>query len=160
MTRLTDLIARANALADRLPWDLAALPLRLFPAAVFFTSGRTKVEGLFHIKDSTWLLFRADYALPLIPPPVAAVMATTAEHVFPVLLVLGLFTRGAALALMGMTLVIQTFVYPDAWPTHGLWIACFLALILRGPGALSLDRVLGLDGGAGTAPMAARALRG
>lgn len=146
MSRLTDMIRSANALADRLPWDIAALALRLFPAAVFFTSGRTKVEGLFHIKDSTWFLFQNDYALPLIPPAVAAVLATVAEHVFPVLLVLGLFTRASALALLGMTLVIQTFVYPGAWQLHGVWAACFLALILRGPGAVSLDRALGLDG--------------
>lgn len=146
MTRPSDLILRSNGLADRLPWEIAALALRLFPAAVFFTSGRTKVEGLFHIKDSTWFLFQTDYALPLIPPAMAAVMATMAEHVFPALLVLGLFTRVSALALMAMTLVIQVFVYPEAWQVHGLWIACFLALILRGPGRLSLDRMLGLDG--------------
>ena len=146
MTPPSDLILRSNGLADRLPWEIAALALRLFPAAVFFTSGRTKVEGLFHIKDSTWFLFQTDYALPLIPPAMAAVMATMAEHVFPALLVLGLFTRVSALALMAMTLVIQVFVYPEAWQVHGLWIACFLALILRGPGRLSLDRMLGLDG--------------
>ena len=146
MTRPSDLILRSNGLADRLPWEIAALALRLFPAAVFFTSGRTKVEGLFHIKDSTWFLFQTDYALPLVPPAMAAVMAATADHVFPVLLVLGLFTRVSALALMAMTLVIQVFVYPEAWQVHGLWIACFLALILRGPGRLSLDRMLGLDG--------------
>ena len=146
MTRPSDPILRSNGLADRLPWEIAALALRLFPAAVFFTSGRTKVEGLFHIKDSTWFLFQTDYALPLIPPAMAAVMATMAEHVFPALLVLGLFTRVSALALMAMTLVIQVFVYPEAWQVHGLWIACFLALILRGPGRLSLDRMLGLDG--------------
>lgn len=146
MNRLTDVLRRANAQADRLPWEIAAIPLRLFPAAVFFTSGRTKVEGLFHIKDSTWFLFANDYRLPLIPPDVAAVMATTAEHVFPVLLVLGLFTRASALALLGMTLVIQTFIYPDAWQVHGIWAACFLALILRWPGRLSLDWLLRLDG--------------
>lgn len=146
MTRLANLLRRANGLADRLPWEIAALALRVFPAAVFFTSGRTKVDGLFHIKDSTWLLFQTDYALPLIPPSMAAVMAAAAEHIFPALLVVGLFTRGAALALMGMTLVIEIFVYPDAWQVHGVWIACFLALILRGPGRLSLDRGFGLDG--------------
>lgn len=146
MTRLTDTLRQLHGQLDRLPWDIAAIPLRLFPAAVFFTSGRTKVEGLLHIKDSTWFLFQNDYALPLIPPDMAAVMATAAEHVFPVLLVLGLFTRAAALALLGMTLVIQIFVYPGAWQVHGVWAACFLALLLRGPGRLSLDRVLGQDG--------------
>lgn len=146
MTRLTDTLRQLHGQLDRLPWDMAAIPLRLFPAAVFFTSGRTKVEGLLHIKDSTWFLFENDYALPLIPPGTAAVMATAAEHVFPVLLVLGLFTRASALALLGMTLVIQIFVYPGAWQVHGVWAACFLALVLRGPGRISLDRVLGQDG--------------
>lgn len=146
MTRLTDTLRQLHGQLDRLPWDIAAIPLRLFPAAVFFTSGRTKVEGFLHIKDSTWFLFQNDYALPLIPPGAAAVMATAAEHVFPVLLVLGLFTRASALALLGMTLVIQIFVYPGAWQVHGVWAACFLALLLRGPGRVSLDRVLGQDG--------------
>ena len=146
MTRLTDTLRQLHGQLDRLPWDIAAIPLRLFPAAVFFTSGRTKVDGFLHIKDSTWFLFQNDYALPLIPPGAAAVMATAAEHVFPVLLVLGLFTRAAALALLGMTLVIQIFVYPGAWQVHGVWAACFLALLLRGPGRVSLDRVLGQDG--------------
>ncbi|QLQ20185.1 MAG: DoxX family protein [Exiguobacterium profundum] len=146
MTRLTDTLRQLHGQLDRLPWDIAAIPLRLFPAAVFFSSGRTKVEGLLHIKDSTWFLFQNDYALPLIPPGIAAVMATAAEHVFPVLLVLGLFTRASALALLGMTLVIQIFVYPGAWQVHGVWAACFLALLLRGPGRVSLDRLLGQDG--------------
>lgn len=138
------MIARLNALFDRLPWDLPALALRLFPAAVFFMSGRTKVDG-FVIKDSTWFLFKEEYALPLIPSDWAAVMATIAEHALPVLLVLGLATRFSALALLGMTAVIEIFVYPEAWVTHGLWAACFLALIARGPGRFSLDRVLGWD---------------
>lgn len=146
MTRLTDTLRQLHGQLDRLPWDIAAIPLRLFPAAVFFTSGRTKVDGFLHIKDSTWFLFQNDYALPLIPPGMAAVMATAAEHVFPVLLVLGLFTRASALALLGMTLVIQIFVYPGAWQVHGVWAACFLALLLRGPGRVSLDRVLGHEG--------------
>lgn len=139
------LLRRLNRLGAALPWDLVALPLRVFPAAVFFTSGRTKIEG-WRIADSTWMLFRTDYALPLIPPDAAAVMATLAEHVFPVALVLGLATRLSAAALLAMTLVIQSFVYPGAWQTHGLWAACFLALIARGPGRLSLDRLLRLDG--------------
>lgn len=142
---LVSLLRRINRQADALPWDLVALPLRVFPAAVFFTSGRTKVDG-WQIADSTWMLFRTDYALPLIPPDIAAVMATLAEHIFPVALVLGFATRLSAVALLGMTLVIQTFVYPGAWQTHGLWAACFLALIARGPGRLSLDRLLRLDG--------------
>jgi len=137
-------IARLNGLGDRIGWALPALALRLFPAWVFFASGRTKVEGL-AIKPSTWFLFEHEYALPLIPPHLAAVGATLAEHLLPVLLVLGLMTRGAAVGLLGMTVVIQVFVYPGAWATHGLWAACLLALIAKGPGALSLDALLGLD---------------
>lgn len=145
MTTLRDRLHALNHLGDRLPYDLVALALRVFPAAVFWASGRTKVEGL-AIADSTWVLFQNDYALPLIPPALAAVLATLAEHVLSVALVLGVLTRLSALGLLAMTLVIQTFVYPGAWTTHGLWAACFLALIRFGPGALSLDRALGLDG--------------
>lgn len=135
------LLRLSETLLSRLPWDVAALALRLFPALVFLASGQTKVDG-FAIADSTWYLFEHEYALPLIPPAWAAVAATIAEHVFPVLLILGLATRASALALLGMTLTIQIFVYPDAWATHGLWAACFLGLIAGGPGRLSLDRQL------------------
>lgn len=140
------LIRQINGLLARIPDDLVSLALRIFPAMVFFQSGRTKVEGLFSIKDSTWFLFEHEYALPLIPSNVAAVMGTTAEHVLPVLMILGLGTRLSALGLLAMTAVIQTFVYPDAWVTHGLWASALLAVVARGPGALSLDRLLGLDG--------------
>ena len=139
-----------NGLGDHLPYALVGLALRLFPAAVFWASARTKVDG-WAIADSTWFLFEHEYALPIIPSALAAVLATIAEHLFSVLLVLGLFTRVSALALLTMTLVIQIFVYPEAWVTHGLWAACFLALIRLGPGAISLDRVLGLE--RGTPPM-------
>ena len=124
--------------------DVLALIARVAIAAIFWMSGRTKVDG-FMIKDSTWFLFKEEYALPLIPSDWAAVMATIAEHALPVLLVLGLATRFSALALLGMTAVIEIFVYPEAWVTHGLWAACFLALIARGPGRFSLDHVLGWD---------------
>ena len=137
------LLIRFNRLCAALPWDVPALLLRLFPAAVFFASARTKVEGL-RITEATYVLFEYEYALPLIPPHWAAVLATLAEHVLPVLLVLGLATRLSALALLGMTLVIQVFVYPDAWPTHLSWAALMLYLAGRGAGSLSLDRWLGL----------------
>lgn len=137
-------LARFNALGRYLPHDLVALAARLFPAAVFFQSGLTKIEG-FGIKDSTFFLFEHVYALPLIPPAWAAVMATAGELLLPPLLVLGLLTRLSALGLLGMTLVIQIFVFPAAWVTHGLWAACLLVLIAHGPGRLSLDRLLRLD---------------
>ena len=142
------MINRLNTLASRIPVDLVALMLRIFPAIVFWQSGRTKVEG-FSIKDSTWFLFQHEYALPIIPAPWAAVMATLAEHALPVLMVLGLMTRLSALGLLGMTAVIQIFVYPEAWVTHGLWAAALLAVAVLGPGRISLDHLLGLDRPAG-----------
>jgi putative oxidoreductase len=127
----------------RLLPDAALLLLdRVAIAAIFFLSGRTKVEGLFTIKASTYELFRSEYALPLVPPELAAQMAATAEHVLPLLLVLGLCTRGAALGLLGMTAVIEIFVYPDAWPTHLSWAALLLPLVAKGGGRWSLDRVI------------------
>ena len=135
--------ARAAMAIDRaIPDDLLLLIARLAIAAIFFLSGRTKVEGVLTITDSTYELFGSEYALPLISPEIAAHAATYSEHLFPVLLVLGLFTRPAAAALLGMTLVIQIFVYPDAWPTHLSWAAILLLLIARGGGTWSFDRVL------------------
>ncbi|WP_206243838.1 DoxX family protein [Novosphingobium terrae] len=141
------LYRRACAGATRLiPQDLLLLVARLGVAAVFFLSGRTKVEGLLTITDATYELFRTDYALPFANPVVAAHLATYSEHLFPILLVLGLFTRPAALALLGMTSVIEIFVYPDAWPTHLSWAGLLLPLIARGGGAWSLDRLFRLEG--------------
>lgn len=132
--------------ADRarrlIPTSVLLLLARASAASIFFLSGRTKVEGLFHIKDATYQLFEYEYALPLIPPETAAQMATVAEHLFPLLLVLGLSTRLSALALLGMTAVIQIFVYPNAWPTHLSWAALLLPLAARGAGAFSLDHLL------------------
>ncbi|SEM88415.1 putative oxidoreductase [Loktanella fryxellensis] len=137
-------IRALNALGNHLPWTVPALLARLIPAWVFWASAQTKVDGL-AIAEGTWWLFENEYALPLIPATLAAVLATVGEHVFAVCLLLGFATRAAAGGVLGMTLVIQIFVYPNAWVTHGLWAACCLALIARGPGALSLDRALGLD---------------
>ena len=125
-----------------LPDAALLLVARFAIAAVFFQSGRTKVEGLLAIKQSTYDLFVAEYALPVIPPDWAARLATGAEHLFPVLLVAGLFTRWSALALLGMTAVIEIFVYPLAWPTHLTWAALLLPLIVQGGGDWSLDRLL------------------
>ncbi len=118
------------------------LVARLGIASVFFLSGRTKVEGLLTIKASTYALFASEYALPWIPSDIAAQLATWSEHRFPLLLVLGLFTRVSAAALLGMTAVIEIFVYPDAWPTHLSWAGLLLPLLAYGGGAWSLDRVL------------------
>jgi putative oxidoreductase len=135
------LIRRSIDLMERIPYWLIGLCARVFPAAVFWMSGETKVQG-FHLKDSAIALFENEYDLPLIDPTVAAYMAATAEHVFPILLVIGFASRFAALALLCMTAVIEIFVYPDAWPIHGLWATCFLLVIARGPGMLSIDHLI------------------
>jgi putative oxidoreductase len=135
-----------NAAAERLTrlvtHDVLALGARLAVAAIFFLSGRTKVDGVLTVNDTAYTLFREDYKVPLLPPELAAHMATYAEHLFPLLLVLGLFTRLSSLALLGMTAVIQIFVYPGAWPTHPSWGVLMLYLIGRGGGAFALDRAL------------------
>lgn len=124
--------------------NVLLLVARIGIAAVFFLSGRTKVTGFMTLKPSTYELFRTEYALPLIPYDIAAHLATLAEHTFPVLLVLGLFSRFAATGLLFMTLVIEIFVYPDAWPTHLIWGGLLLLIITRGAGRWSLDRILKL----------------
>jgi putative oxidoreductase len=134
----------ASTAARLLPQSLLLLIQRLGIAAVFFMSGRTKVDGLLTVNDSAFELFRTDYALPFIKPEIAAYAATYSEHLFPLLLVLGLFTRFAALALLIMTSVIEIFVYPDAWPTHLSWAGLLLPLIALGGGKLSLDRLVKL----------------
>lgn len=128
-----------------LPASLLLLIQRLGIAAIFFYSARTKVDGLFTISDSTYELFRYEYALPLVSPELAAVAATISEHLFSVMLVIGLGTRFAAFALLVMTMVIEVFVYPDAWPTHLSWAGLLLPLIAMGGGRISLDRMLGID---------------
>ena len=149
------LVRGAIALCGRVPDAWIALLGRLSIAAIFWKSGQTKVEGFAldlvagefqlgipRLSDSAVALFRDEYRLPLIAPEVAAVTAACAEHVFPALLVVGLATRFSALALLGMTLTIQLLVYPDAYPTHGVWATVLLYLVARGPGPWSLDRLL------------------
>jgi putative oxidoreductase len=134
----------ADALTRVVGADLLALVARVGIAAVFFYSGRTKVEGLLGVTDNAVALFADEYKLPFLSPNLAAHLAAYSEHLFPLLLVLGLLTRVSALALLGMTVVIEIFVYPDAWPTHLSWAAILLLLIGRGGGAWSLDRVFGI----------------
>lgn len=135
--------------------EAIALLARIGLAFTFWLSGQTKIEGLVldplglqvqwgwpHISESALELFRSEYALPLVPPDWAALMAATAEHALPLMLILGLGTRVAALGVLGMTLVIQLFVYPLAFPTHALWAASALALLVHGGGRLALDRPL------------------
>jgi len=124
--------------------SLIALAARFAIAGIFYMSGRTKVEGWLTASENAIALFADEYRVPLLSPGLAAHLATYAEHLFPILLVLGLCTRLSALALLGMTAVIQIFVYPDAWPTHLSWAALLLYLVGRGAGAVSLDRALGI----------------
>lgn len=140
-------IVAITRLMDQIPQSFLSLCARIFPAAVFWLSGETKVDG-FHLSDSAVELFRTEYNLPLIDPTIAAYMAAFAEHFFPALLVIGLASRFAALALLGMTAVIEIFVYPDAWPLHGVWATCFLVVIARGPGVFSLDYLIARHYGA------------
>jgi putative oxidoreductase len=148
-TFATDPARAASAwTADAMAW-LARIGL----AVTFWLSGQTKIEGLVldplglhaewgwpRIGEGALELFRSEYALPLLPPEWAALLAATAEHVLPLLLLLGLGTRIAAFGILGMTLVIQVFVYPLAFPTHALWAAAALYLAVHGPGRLALDR--------------------
>lgn len=132
----------AATAARLLPLDLLLLVMRVAIASIFFLSGRTKVDGLLAVSDGAVELFRYEYALPLVSPELAAHAAAYSEHLFPLLLVIGLFSRLAAAALLVMTLVIQVFVYPDAWPTHLGWAGLLLPVIALGAGRLSLDRLL------------------
>ena len=152
LASVTRLLQKTTALFSRIPHSLIALLARFSVAMTFWLSGQTKIEGLVldpingtaqlgvpRISDSALELFRSEYALPLIPPELAAPMAAVAEHVFPLLLLVGLASRLSALALLVMTLVIQVFVYPSAFPTHGLWAVSMLYIMARGPGVVSLD---------------------
>ena len=125
--------------------SLVLLLVRVVLAGIFWRSGRAKMadSSWFTISDGTWELFRTEYSGVPLPPELAAPLATGAEHLFPVLLVIGLLIRASALALLGMTMVIQIFVYPDAWWTeHSLWTALALVLIVRGGGIFAIDRLL------------------
>ncbi len=134
----------ADALSARIGHATLAFCARLSLAAILFQSGRTKVEGWLTVTDGAYALFRDEYKLPLLPPELAAHLAAYAEHLLPLLLVLGLATRLSALGVLGMTAVIQLFVYPDAWPTHLSWAGLALYLAGRGAGPLSLDRLAGI----------------
>lgn len=137
--------AATSWLSGRVPESLVLLFVRVVLGGVFWRSGQTKVEQgtWFTLTDATRALFSSEYAGVPLPPEIAAPLANAAEHILPALLLAGLFTRGAALGLLGMTLTIQIFVYPDAWwPEHSLWAALALILIVRGGGLLSADALL------------------
>ncbi len=137
-TSLLTVIDGAIGLLDRVPYTLLALPLRVGAAAVFWNSAMTKLANW----DTTIELFTDEYKVPLLPPELAANLALSIEITTPVLLVLGLLTRAAALVLLGMTSVIEIFVYPQAWPTHIQWAAMLLMLLCRGAGQVSVDHIV------------------
>jgi putative oxidoreductase len=152
---LDRLTTSAHALMARIPESVIALLGRFSVAAVFWKSGQTKIEGLAidivsgtlelglpRLSSSAVDLFRDEYRLPLLSPELGALLASLGEHLLPLLLLMGLGTRFAALGLLAMTAVIQLAVYPAAYPTHGVWAAVLLWLMVRGPGVWSIDHAL------------------
>ena len=113
---------------------------RVSVAAVFFKSGLVKIQSW----ESTVGLFRDEYKLPVLPPELAAWMGTALELSAPVLIVLGLFARLGALALLAMTFVIQFVVYPENWAEHLMWASLLAWIVSRGPGAISIYRLIAL----------------
>ncbi len=153
-TPLSNPVARfTRALFGLVPASLALLVLRLTLALPFYKSGLTRWDGWFTLSFGAKALFSDEYRLhvfgqeiPFPQPELVATTASTAEIVLPILLAFGFLTRYAALGLLGMTAVIQ-LVYPDGWQNFHLpWAAMALAIMAFGPGALSIDRILGLDG--------------
>jgi len=123
--------------------DYLLLWLRFWVAHIFYASGRTKVAGGFlELSDSAVTLFEYEYGLPFLPPELAAKLAVYGETFLPLLLVAGLASRLSALGLMGMTLVIQIFVYPTHFIEHGTWFVALLPILMLGGGKISLDHLL------------------
>ena len=142
MSMLIDWLETGRRLAERIPYSLVALIARLSVASVFWRSAQTKVDEFLQVRSSTFYLFREEYKVPLIPPDIAAYLATYQELIGAVLLVIGLATRLTALAFIGMVAVIQIFVFPEGWPDHILWFALLFLLVARGPGAISVDHLI------------------
>jgi putative oxidoreductase len=132
------LLLQVRAWLEAVPYSFLAIPLRLGVAWIFWSSAQVKLINW----QRTIEFFTEEYRVPILPPELAANMALAIEIACPILLVLGLLTRFAVLVLLGMTAVIQTFVYPEAWPTHLQWTAMMLVLLCRGAGTLSVDHFL------------------
>jgi putative oxidoreductase len=142
MSALAEVLEAGRRLAERIPYGLVALVARFAVAAVFWRSAMTKVDESFQVKSTTFFLFKEEYKVPIIPPDIAAYLATYQELIGAVFLVIGLATRLTALAFIGMVAVIQVFVYPSGWPDHLLWFALLFLLVARGPGAISVDHLI------------------
>ena len=138
LTRVSSLASNAIEALDRVPLSLPQLLARLALAGVFFRSGMTKIANW----DLTIQLFQDEYRVPILPADLAALMATSVELAVPVFLAAGFLTRLACLPLLGMTAVIQIFVYPASWPDHLTWTALSIFLLIRGAGAISLDHFI------------------
>ena len=127
-----------TAWLERFPISLLLLVMRVGVGMVFFKAGLLKYQSW----EFTVLLFRDEYQVPLLAPEVAARMAMIQELTIPILLFLGLATRLATLPLFGMILVIQTFVYPNAWADHLFWAGALALILTRGPGVFSIDHLI------------------
>lgn len=127
--------------ASQFPLSLLELGMRVAVGATFFRSGMNKLQSF----DTAIVLFREEYRLPLLPPEIAAYLGTAVELSAPILLVLGVFARLGAAALLAMTLVIQFLVYPANWPEHLMWASILAYVLTRGPGALSIDRAIAFN---------------
>jgi putative oxidoreductase len=131
-------IGRVIGWLEGLPLWIPEIFFRLGIGLAFWRSGQTKIQSW----DTTLALFSDEYKAPVLPPEIAAYMATTVELAAPILLLFGVATRLGAAAMLGMTIVIQSFVYPQSYPTHLLWAGSLLYLVLRGPGVLSIDHLI------------------
>ncbi|MFT5520475.1 MAG: putative oxidoreductase [Enterobacterales bacterium] len=151
INKIIQLANKPLSLLKLLPEDVIALTARFAIASVFWRSAQTKINGwdflgqswqFFNLNSSTLMLFEYEYDLPFIAPELAAYLATFAEFFVSIAIFLGFMTRFSALAFLGMTATIQFMVYPDAWPTHILWVAILLYIVKHGPGKVSLDNMI------------------
>ena len=134
-------LASVLALLGRFPHSLQQLLFRLAVGSVFLKAGLTKIASW----ETTVALFRDEYKVPVVPPEMAAALGTTFELGCSTLLILGLASRLATLPLLGMLTVIQLFVYPNAWADHLTWGSILIAILTRGAGVASLDRLVGVE---------------
>jgi putative oxidoreductase len=149
-------------------YSLVALGLRLLMARIFFLDGQTRIDGPrytlnlqdyvnldflrgfdfsvivpMQVKAQTFTAFSTQYPPMFVPPSLAAYLVSYAEFILPIMLVLGLGTRFAAIGLLIMTAMISIFVLPQAFlATHVFWAAVLLVLISRGAGAISVDNII------------------
>lgn len=132
--RAENLVARAECF----PQSLLQLMFRVAIGSVFWNAGLVKIASW----QTTLLLFRNEYRVPLLPPELAAHLATAIELTCPILLFVGLATRLAVLPMIGQALVIEIFVYPEDWIEHLGWLAMLLFLFARGAGVFSVDHLI------------------